>query len=102
MRAEEAKNINTSLTSLGLVIRELSNPKPGFIPYRNSALTMLMKSSLSGNCLTHVIITVAHAGEMQGETVTSLRFGLQCGKIQAEVKKEKTQDLGSTVENLEN
>jgi hypothetical protein len=76
MRAEEAKNINTSLTSLGLVIRELSNPKPGFIPYRNSALTMLMKNSLSGNVLTHVIITVAHAADMQGETITSLRFGL--------------------------
>jgi hypothetical protein len=49
MRAEEAKNINTSLSALGRVINALS--KGGnFVPYRDSALTMLMKESLSGNC----------------------------------------------------
>jgi hypothetical protein len=51
MRAEEAKNINTSLSALGRVINVLSTSGTGgFAPYRDSALTMLMKESLSGNC----------------------------------------------------
>jgi len=49
MKAEEAKNINTSLSALGRVINALSKGG-GFVPYRDSALTMLMKESLSGNC----------------------------------------------------
>jgi hypothetical protein len=53
----------------------------GFIPYRDSALTMLMKESLSGNCQTSLIATVAENPEMSNETVSSLRFGLNCGKI---------------------
>lgn len=51
MRAEEAKNINTSLSALGRVINALSKTgSGGFVPYRDCALTMLMKESLSGNC----------------------------------------------------
>jgi Ca2+-binding EF-hand superfamily protein len=51
MRAAEAKNINTSLSALGRVINALSSSgSKGFVPYRDSALTMLMKESLSGNC----------------------------------------------------
>jgi len=80
MRAEEAKNINTSLSALGRVINSLSKGG-GFVPYRDSALTMLMKESLSGNCQTSLLVTVAEAVEWQHETISSLRFGLSCGKI---------------------
>jgi hypothetical protein len=52
IKAAEAKNINTSLSALGRTIKELSKSKQGFIPWRDSALTMLMKDSLSGNCIT--------------------------------------------------
>ena len=80
--ASEAMNVNTSLTSLGLVIRELSKSNQGFIPWRNSALTMLMKQSLSGNCLTQLVVTVNGSSEYSDETSSSLKFGLTCGKIQ--------------------
>lgn len=51
LRATEAKNINTSLSALGRVVNHLSsNGNTGFIPFRDSALTMLMKESLTGNC----------------------------------------------------
>ena len=85
MAAHEASNINTSLTSLGLVIRELGKSKQGHVSYRNSALTMLMKTSLSGNCLTQLVVTVAGSPTMLNETASSLRFGLECGKIQQSV-----------------
>jgi kinesin family protein 5 len=64
MRAEEAKNINTSLSALGRVINALSKQgSGGFVPYRDCALTMLMKESLSGNCQTSLLVTVAEAVE---------------------------------------
>jgi kinesin family protein 5 len=82
MRAEEAKNINTSLSALGRVINALSSTgSKGFVPYRDCALTMLMKESLCGNCQTSLLVTVAEAAEWQHETVSSLRFGLSCGRI---------------------
>lgn len=82
MKAQEAKNINTSLSALGRCINELSKKGNGsFVPYRDSALTMLMKESLAGNCRTSLIVTIAESAEMSHESVSSLRFGLSCGKI---------------------
>jgi hypothetical protein len=82
VKAEEAKNINTSLSSLGRCIQEISkNGSKGFIPFRDSALTMLMKESLIGNCKTSLIVTIAESAHMSNETTSSLRFGLSCGKI---------------------
>ena len=72
MKAQEAKNINTSLSALGRVIHELTTSGTnGFIPFRDSALTMLMKESLSGNCKTSLIVTVAEDSEMSKETKLS-------------------------------
>ena len=88
LRATEAKNINTSLSALGRVINQLSsNGNVGFVPFRDSALTMLMKESLTGNCQTSLVVTVAEAQEMSNETVSSLRFGKSCGKIIQSSKK---------------
>ena len=81
-RAEEAKNINTSLSALGRVIHSLSTSgSKGFTPFRDSAFTMLLKESRSGNSKTWLIVTVAEDADMSNETISSLRFGLSCGKI---------------------
>lgn len=93
VKAAEAKNINTSLSALGRTIKELSKSKQGFIPWRDSALTMLMKDSLSGNCITQLIVCVAEAAEMSQETTSTLRFGLTCGQIKGEVQQEKSYDV---------
>ena len=81
LKAEEAKNINTSLSALGRCINDLCISSGGYIPYRDSSLTILMKDSLCGNCKTSLIITVAEDYEMSNETISSIRFGLSYSKI---------------------
>jgi hypothetical protein len=62
---------------------------------------MLMKESLSGNCQTSLMVTVAEAAEMQAETISSLRFGLSCGKIsKAGVQRQVVQDVGQHIERM--
>lgn len=52
-RRNESKNINTSLTTLGRVIRILNENDPNQkIPYRESNLTRLLQESLGGSCKT--------------------------------------------------
>lgn len=55
----EAKQINLSLHYLEQVILALSQSKRFHIPYRNSMLTYMLRDSLSGNCLTVMLATVA-------------------------------------------
>ena len=50
--------INSSLTSLGKVIKELGDGVR-HISYRDSVLTMLLKSSFGGRSATSVVINVA-------------------------------------------
>lgn len=80
MKAAEARNINTSLTSLGRCITALANGNT-FVPYRDSVLTMLLKQSLGGRCYTSVIITGTEDEEMHGETMASIQFGRRCSKV---------------------
>ena len=63
---------------------------------------MLMKDSLSGNCITHLIVCVAESSEMNLETISTLRFGLTCGSIKSDVKQNTAVDLGKKVSNLKN
>ena len=53
-RLEEAKNINSSLTTLGMCINALSDGA-GHIPYRDSKLTMLLSDALGGNSKTTLV-----------------------------------------------
>ena len=52
VRLEEAKNINSSLTTLGMVMKALCD----HIPHRDSKLTMLLMYALDGNSKTTLII----------------------------------------------
>ncbi|XP_033751791.1 LOW QUALITY PROTEIN: kinesin heavy chain-like [Pecten maximus] len=51
---------------------DLSTPK--HVPYRNSLLTMVLRDSLGGNCLTAMIATTSLELENIGESISTCRF----------------------------
>lgn len=75
----EAQAINSSLTSLGRVIKSLgASRKKGatyHVPYRDAVLTMLLRDSFGGKSCTSVVINVAGDANHAGESICSLRFG---------------------------
>ena len=75
----EGKHINTSLFYLCQVINKLSektsNSFDAHIPYRNSNLTKILRSSLGGNSLTCIICTAVPTLAQFEMTLSTLRFG---------------------------
>lgn len=70
----EAQYTNKSLTSLGIVIKALSEKAP-HIPYRDSKLTRILTDSLGGNSKTCLLITCSPAESNVQETLSTLKFG---------------------------
>ena len=65
-RLKEGANINKSLLSLSNVIRALSNSSTGnggFVNYRDSKLTLLLKPSLSGNAKMAIVCCITPASK---------------------------------------
>jgi kinesin family member 5 len=85
MRLEEAKNINSSLTTLGMVINALCD-NAAHVPYRDSKLTMILMEALGGNSKTTLIICCTKEAYQQAETLSTLRFGERAKKIQNHAK----------------
>ena len=85
LRLEEAKNINSSLTSLGMVINSLSDGAP-HVPYRDSKLTMLLMEALGGNSKTTLIICCNPEHDHSPETLSTLRFGERAKHIKTNAK----------------
>lgn len=88
---KEGANINKSLLTLGNVINKLGQQgkggkKSGFIPYRDSKLTRILKQSLGGNTLTSILVAVTPAPMHREETVSSLKFGQLCKLIKNKVE----------------
>ena len=101
---EQAKNINKSLTTLGMVINSLTDGKSNHIPYRDSKLTRVLQESLGGNSKTCLIITCSPSVYNQHETISTLRFGERAKRIKnkPKINKEVTvAELKIEIENLE-
>jgi centromeric protein E len=72
----EGKYINSSLFYLTQVITKLSEKgSEAHVPYRNSNLTKILRSSLGGNALTCVICTATPTPTQFEMTLSTLRFG---------------------------
>ena len=89
---EEAKTINKSLTTLGKVIKALTDKKINHIPYRESKLTRILSESLGGNSKTCLVITCSPSPYNTDETISTLRFGSRARSIKnnAKVNREYT------------
>ncbi|KAG5895614.1 hypothetical protein JTB14_017723 [Gonioctena quinquepunctata] len=80
----EAKHINLSLHFLQQVILALSESKRSHIPYRNSMMTFILKDSLSGNCFTTMLATVAVSKNNIQETLSTCKFAQRVSLITTE------------------
>ena len=83
---KEGTAINKSLLALGDVISKLGLGDQSHVPYRNSKLTRILKHSLGGNSYTAVAIAMTPAPMHTAESVSSLKFGQLCKKIQNKSK----------------
>ena len=86
---EEAKIINKSLSTLGMVINALTDGKSVHVPYRESKLTRVLTESLGGNAKTCLIITCSPSQYNESETLSTLRFGTRAKKIKNKPKINK-------------
>uniref|UniRef100_A0A8D2ZQ17 Kinesin-like protein n=1 Tax=Scophthalmus maximus TaxID=52904 RepID=A0A8D2ZQ17_SCOMX len=115
---DEAKMINKSLSSLGIVISALAEGS-AYIPYRDSKMTRILQDSLGGNCRTTMVICCSPSSFNDAETKTTLQFGQRAKTVKNTVtlnveltaeqwkskwekEKEKNKTLKNTVNWLEN
>lgn len=80
-RLKEATKINLSLSILGNVISALVTGKGGFVPYRESKLTMLLSDSLGGNTKTVMIANIGPADYNYDESINTLWYAARAKKI---------------------
>jgi kinesin family protein C1 len=70
---KETMSINKSLTQLSTVIIAIAK-KNEHVPYRNSKLTHILQTYLSGDSKTLMIVMISPLVEHFNQTVCSLRF----------------------------
>ncbi|KAJ3611145.1 hypothetical protein NHX12_021161 [Muraenolepis orangiensis] len=81
---DEAKMINKSLSSLGIVISALAEGS-NYIPYRDSKMTRILQDSLGGNCRTTMVICCSPSIYNESETKSTLLFGQRAKTIKNNV-----------------
>lgn len=79
-RFSEAVGINCSLLALKKVTTALVK-QHSHVPFRESALTKILKGALGGASRTTVVVTCAKDDANGEESLSSLRFGEQCACI---------------------
>ncbi|KAJ3219906.1 hypothetical protein HDU67_008435 [Dinochytrium kinnereticum] len=82
-RRKEGAYINRSLLTLGNVISKLTEDKNStHIPYRDSKLTRILQSSLSGNARVSVVATISPSTTNWEETNNTLKFAERVKRVQ--------------------
>ncbi|CAH9126090.1 unnamed protein product [Cuscuta epithymum] len=97
LRRKEGSYINKSLLTLGTVIGKLSEGKASHIPYRDSKLTRLLQSSLSGHGHVSLICTVTPASSNMEETHNTLKFANRAKCVEIYASRNKIIDEKSLI-----
>ena len=82
---KETKSINLSLTQLKSVITSLSKGDP-FVPFRNSSLTKLLRTSLGGNAKTTLVCAMNPLPVHVKVSRSTLQFGQMASAITNKAK----------------
>ncbi len=99
----EGRNINLSLHFLEQVIVALNEKSVGerdHVPYRNSALTTVLRDSFGGNCSTSMIATISPEGRYMNESICTCRFAQRVGLIQNQVTVNEETDPNAIIDRL--
>ncbi|XP_035723714.1 kinesin-related protein 4-like [Vespa mandarinia] len=125
-RFKEGRHINMSLSTLGLVIKQLSESQDiqKYVNFRDSKLTRLLQASLGGNAMTAIICTITPAAleesqctlsfasraksvknepqinEVMSDAALLKRYAKQIAKLNTELDKIKQENR--TAEEMEN
>lgn len=92
-RRKEGAFINKSLLTLGTVIAKLTEPGGSdHIPYRDSKLTRLLQTSLSGDARVAVVCTLSMHQEHALESLSTLKFGRRCKLVVTTARRQTAVD----------
>ncbi|XP_028777544.1 kinesin-like protein KIN-7K, chloroplastic isoform X2 [Neltuma alba] len=97
MRRREGSYINKSLLTLGTVISKLTEGRASHIPYRDSKLTRLLQSSLSGHGRVSLICTITPSSSSGEETHNTLKFAHRAKHIEIQAAQNKIIDEKSLI-----
>ncbi|XP_050365006.1 kinesin-like protein KIN-7C, mitochondrial [Argentina anserina] len=97
LRRKEGSYINKSLLTLGTVISKLTDGKATHIPYRDSKLTRLLQSSLSGHGRISLICTLTPASSNTEETHNTLKFAHRSKYVEVKAAQNKIIDEKSLI-----
>ncbi|XP_024014164.1 kinesin-like protein KIN-7M, chloroplastic isoform X3 [Eutrema salsugineum] len=97
LRRKEGSFINKSLLTLGTVIGKLTEGKTTHVPFRDSKLTRLLQSSLSGHGHVSLICTVTPASSSTEETHNTLKFASRAKRIEINASRNKIIDEKSLI-----
>ncbi|KAL9300174.1 Kinesin-like protein KIN-7M [Arabidopsis thaliana] len=97
LRRKEGAYINKSLLTLGTVIGKLTEGKTTHVPFRDSKLTRLLQSSLSGHGHVSLICTVTPASSSTEETHNTLKFASRAKRIEINASRNKIIDEKSLI-----
>ncbi|KAK8590278.1 hypothetical protein V6N13_089039 [Hibiscus sabdariffa] len=102
VRQKEGSYINKSLLTLGTVISKLTDGRASHIPYRDSKLTRLLQSSLSGHGRVSLICTVTPSSSNTEETHNTLKFAHRAKHIEIQAAQNKIIDEKSLIKKYQN
>ncbi|PIA57112.1 hypothetical protein AQUCO_00600086v1 [Aquilegia coerulea] len=97
LRRKEGSYINKSLLTLGTVIGKLSEGKASHVPYRDSKLTRLLQSSLSGHGHVSLICTITPASSNMEETHNTLKFASRAKRVEIFASRNRIIDEKSLI-----